>query len=699
MFPHHKLDWNIRRLEKRLEEAPDDAVTRLEYATASLSKGWFHEGGEVWYNRALTQARRLLQGDPTSPGALTVAGLSLVLLDRIEPATRYLDEALKLEPERAEVHLGLGVLHEHQGELHQAIRELESACRLAPAAWEPHVLLGQLLAQRADEPGAPARLLERSQFHIVRALQLEPSPAVQPQLLHDLGVSCLRGGRLADAHKIFQRLLEHEKYKGKARYYLGLALYHMGKYKNAILFLRQHLDDGDRGRGTGSPHVHARIGMAYLHLGEVEKAREACNRALAIEPGDLQARWTLGCALLEEGATDEAIKLFREILQDAPDFLPAFTELVRLRTAANDVRWLRQALRAEVSVFDRMPLTTQREATAAMAVQHPTPSRDRRRVAGVTVSPRDTTRERVAIVLRALGDVESDEIALVLESMDLTTDEGLRFQLWEAALDIMASRRAKEAVGRLKDPGTGYGAAAGRDVLALASVIPEPLLTRGLQVAEDDLKRAAVDRHGPARDVQAHRGNIERERQEARAWQALLLLAVATRQTRSGRNLLVRWASDADPELADAARAALAMLGDAQAIGRLRERARARGAEHVIDALLAETTPPEARLHPRPVSDDEEMHCSTCGRRAPEVDHMMAGGEAVICDKCMMSVAKDRRELATDDPAIACALCGKTTLDTRGVYVHRGVATCAECVDHSLGLLEREEVDRWLGTL
>src|SRR5690606_26307826 len=99
----------------------------------------------------------------------------------------------------------------------------------------------------------------------------------------------------------------------------------------------------------------------YLHLGEVVKAREACNRALAIEPADLQARWTLGCALLEEGRTDEAVRLFREILADAPDHTQAFTELVRIRRDARDTPWLRRALRSEVSRYDRLPVTAERE--------------------------------------------------------------------------------------------------------------------------------------------------------------------------------------------------------------------------------------------------------------------------------------------------------------------------------------------------
>ncbi len=77
---------------------------------------------------------------------------------------------------------------------------------------------------------------------------------------------------------------------------------------------------------------------------------------------------------------------------------------------------------------------------------------------------------------------------------------------------------------------------------------------------------------------------------------------------------------------------------------------------------------------------------------------MMAGADAVICDKCMLQIASQRRELQTDDPAVACGLCSRSGLETRAVYVKGAVAVCASCVDHSLGLLEREEVDRYLAT-
>jgi hypothetical protein len=50
----------------------------------------------------------------------------------------------------------------------------------------------------------------------------------------------------------------------------------------------------------------------------------------------------------------------------------------------------------------------------------------------------------------------------------------------------------------------------------------------------DDVPDIVVVTYG---DVGTLRANVERERQEARAWQALLLLAIASGTTRSGRSL------------------------------------------------------------------------------------------------------------------------------------------------------------------
>ena len=73
----------------------------------------------------------------------------------------------------------------------------------------------------------------------------------------------------------------------------------------------------------------------------------------------------------------------------------------------------------------------------------------------------------------------------------------------------------------------------------------------------------------------------------------------------------------------------------------------------------------------------------------------MAGTHAVICDRCVIQIGQHRHSLEAPEDAV-CSLCSRTAFEARAVYSYNGVEICSECLDMSLGQLEREEVDRFL---
>lgn len=670
MYPHQKLDWTAGRLEAHLAEAPDDLDARLELARNCLSRALYHGGGEAIAAQALAHARKLLAEDPGHAEAQVICGAALVGMERPEAARKHLDETLRLHPDRADLHLALGAAWRALGDRHLAIRHLEQACRLEPDSWEIHLLLGRTLAERARQVGG-ARLVERSQYHLVQALKREPSPDLLAPLMRDLGLSCLRTGRYADAEKMFIRLRENPRYSAVARKYLGQVAFALGKYKSAIQHDRQYLEALAAGGGGDDAPVLAQIGMAFLHLGELDRAREFCNKALLADPELLSARHALGCTLVEEGHVSDALRIFKETLHDHPEHLPSYVELVRTRRRMGDAAWLQKALAAEVGSYDRLP------------------------VLGGEASARTVTRRRIQVLLEELKSVGPSSVAAVLGAIETTEDEGLRFALWEAACQLSTGHVADEVALRLREPGRHFAVPLARNALAAASMLPEPALTAGLDVSTEDIQKAAVDRHGNASDLGTHRRHVDAEREVARAWQAILLLAVASRRSRSSRALLAAWGRDADPELQVAVLAAQVMGGDADAARVLLRRAQERGATPLVDRLLAEVGPTTRRADPRPVLEGEEVHCSSCGRKPAEVTHLMSGTAAVVCDRCMAEIARSRRGLLAPDDA-SCLLCGRTTLETRGVYRLHGIDVCSSCVELSMGLLERDEVDRFL---
>ena len=669
LFPHQKLDWTIAHLEEQLGQASGDPGLRVELARALLASGLFHRGGERACSRALVAARKALNDDPASAEALVLAGMALLGQERPDAAARYLDQAAHINAERADLHLARGMLAEQQGDPGAAVRSLESACRIAPEAWEPHMLLGRALMRLASRHGHPRRLVERSQYHLVQALQLGPPPDQLPPMLRDLGVSCMLTGRQREAEKFFIRLREHAEHRTLARYYLGQVAYQLGKYNNAIQHYRQFLRDR-----PDDPNVLARMAMAWFQLGDYARAREACHKALLIEPDNLTARHALGCTLLEEGEPNEAVRVFRETLKEHPDHMPSYLELLRTRRLSGHLDWLVQALNVEVRQHDRMPPGGQRDA-------------------------KRLTRDRIGVILSELRSVGPSTVPAVLSAIGHTQDECLRFQLWEAASAMAEGAVADEAAARLREPGRYFSPRLGAEALTAAAAIPEPVLTGGLLIEEADLKRAAVDRHGPAHDVQEHRRNLAVERNRARAYQSLLLLAVGSRRASSGKSMLRRWAEDAgaDTDMGTAAWAALSLYGEPEAAEQLRERAQQVGAADAVEALLAQVSPRQRHTEPRRVSDGEHTRCSTCGRGPGDVTHMMAGGGEVICDRCVVRLWKHRRSLMAPDDA-TCDLCSRSHFEADGLYRFNNVNICSRCVQLSLGLLEREEVDRFLAS-
>ena len=145
LFPHHKLDWTISRLRERVEATPDDPAARIQLASAMVSRGLYHGGGERVCNDALAHVRKALADDPANVDGLVVAALALCGMDRPRAASRYLDQAVRVDGELPLLRLAMGKMEGLRGEHGAAVRQLETACRLAPEAWETHLELGRAL--------------------------------------------------------------------------------------------------------------------------------------------------------------------------------------------------------------------------------------------------------------------------------------------------------------------------------------------------------------------------------------------------------------------------------------------------------------------------------------------------------------------------------------------------------------------------
>ncbi|NBB87653.1 MAG: tetratricopeptide repeat protein [Bacteroidetes bacterium] len=175
------------------------------------------------------------------------------VLPRAEQTAR---QALDLDPQSAEAHASLGLLHEARRRGPLAIRELQRAVELQPGYAEAHNWLSwvyQLL-------GHPNKALESAQ----RAVELNP---LSPEAVSNLSVSHLECGNYEQA------LMEarHEQALGSpwgtGAFYEGLALYELGRFEEAKAVLRD--------LSTPWADVGPRATLALVHAaaGDHEAAR------------------------------------------------------------------------------------------------------------------------------------------------------------------------------------------------------------------------------------------------------------------------------------------------------------------------------------------------------------------------------------------------------------------------------------------
>jgi predicted Zn-dependent protease len=111
----------------------------------------------------------------------------------------------------------------------------------------------------------------------------------------------------------------------------GLAYLDASRYRDARPRLEQAvLDDPDKA------DPHAALGECLLAMGELERARSEAVRALALDGGNIQARFVLAEVARLEGRTEDAVAGFRDTLSRAPDHALAHFRLSQLLEVSGD---------------------------------------------------------------------------------------------------------------------------------------------------------------------------------------------------------------------------------------------------------------------------------------------------------------------------------------------------------------------------
>lgn len=138
-------------------------------------------------------------------------------------------------------------------------------------------------------------------------------------------------GKLVEAKKRYERILQHKATFGPARLFLALILQQTGQIRSAVGEARRAMEDMD----APSPGLWVNYGIILKNAGLLEEAQQAYQEALAIQPDLLAVKANLSSLYLLTGKIAEAEALCRELTTSLEEAGP-WLNLARIALTRED---------------------------------------------------------------------------------------------------------------------------------------------------------------------------------------------------------------------------------------------------------------------------------------------------------------------------------------------------------------------------
>ena len=171
----------------------------------------------------------------------------------------------------------------------------------------------------------------QQQQHALAISSLQEAVALNPRsaLYHDtLGLVLLDLRQLDPAIAELTKALELEPNRGDTHFHLGTAFAEARRWDDAVAAYRKAITLPSL---TVTDYAHQNLGLALFHLGRYREAEDALRFALSMDPELQAAYYNLGLVLTAEKRPEEAKAFFRKARQLGPESPFGQAALERLR--------------------------------------------------------------------------------------------------------------------------------------------------------------------------------------------------------------------------------------------------------------------------------------------------------------------------------------------------------------------------------
>jgi tetratricopeptide (TPR) repeat protein len=269
------------------------------------------------------EARRLVSDVAALATADEAADVVEALLarDMVADAERLLDEVGNRRLSSARLLVASARLRVRAGDARGAESLLQRGLTLQPDSVEALRLLAQVASDRGDDARA-ADLLVTANEHAPDS----------PELLRQLAEASARAARLEEALAAARRLATLRPDDIDAKRLLAVTLLQNQNWREAIAIL-----ESPPPAAAGDARWTLALGMAEFGRRAYDAARAAFERALALDPDLVEARFHLGLIAREQGRTADAIGALSAVVARDPAHRAAHLEIGTLYLSTGDL--------------------------------------------------------------------------------------------------------------------------------------------------------------------------------------------------------------------------------------------------------------------------------------------------------------------------------------------------------------------------
>ena len=145
------------------------------------------------------------------------------------------------------------------------------------------------------------------------------------EVLGNLGVALQEAGRLAEAIKVYQKVIVTKPDDSKTYNNLGTALRDLSDFEGALTSYMKAISIDPI-----FEEAHLNLGLAYREVGQLENSRDSLKTAVKLNDMFVEAHYQLGNTYTRLRQPDSALKYYETALERRPDYVDVYNAVGRL---------------------------------------------------------------------------------------------------------------------------------------------------------------------------------------------------------------------------------------------------------------------------------------------------------------------------------------------------------------------------------